>query len=158
FTAIKSPSSIPRSIMFAPSFHLKDRKDNGLENSDKPSEEGGTNEGIPKQETGSHASLGGYISKTAELLIATPVDLIFFLLPILPPASKHTPAQKLFQPLDDILDSHDRLSKHLRDILLHNLFRSTVERRMEAICDTVDSGETMFRLSDDKLVQELLSK
>ena len=29
---------------------------------------------------------------------------------------------------------------------------------MGAICDTVDAGETMFRLSDDKLVQELLSK
>jgi hypothetical protein len=158
FTVIKPPASIPRSILFATSSNPQDRKGNGPDSADVSNKDTNMDGDISKQETGSRTSHEGFISKTAELLVATPVDLIFFMLPILAPGPKHTPAQKLFRSLDDILDSHDGVSKNLRDLLLHVGFRPTVESRMVAICDTVDAGETMFRLSDDKLVQELLSK
>ena len=141
--------------MFAPTMG---RKDNCPDGADVSNEDDDVSGDTSDQRNRSRTSHEGYISKTAELLIATPVDLIFFMLPILAPASKHTMAQKLFQPLDDILDSHNGIPKHLRDILLHDRFRSMVEKRMGAICDTVHAGETMFRLSDDKLVLELLSK
>src|SRR5436190_16083073 len=116
FTVIKSPLSVPRSVLFAPTMG---RKDNCPDGADVSNEDDDVSGDTSDQRNRSRTSHEGYISKTAELLVATPVDLIFFMLPILAPASKHTMAQKLFQPTDDILDSHSGIPKHLRDILLH---------------------------------------
>lgn len=102
-----------------------------------------------------------FISKNSGLLVATPVDSIFFALPILAPptASKSNSNKNLFQALDDMLDAQDDLPKHLRYALLHEQFRPRFEKRMDAICDTVEaSGEKMFRLSEEKLLKELVRK
>ncbi|KAL1848204.1 hypothetical protein Plec18170_008114 [Paecilomyces lecythidis] len=137
FTVIASPPHIPRSILFT------QKKDDA---STKVNGEG-------KQPEGS-------LTKTAELFIATPIDSIFFILPILaPPASKTNSAKGLFQPLDDILDSQDELHEHLRYIFYNESFRGLLEKRMESICDTVEAGdEKMFRLSEEKLLKELITK
>lgn len=103
----------------------------------------------------------GYVSRDAQLHVVTPVDVMFLVLPVLAPAGKKG-EKKVFQPLDDILDDvldfEDALSRNLRDILLHPKFRATVERKMVAVCDMVEAGETMFRISEEKLVGELLAK
>jgi ribosomal protein L12E/L44/L45/RPP1/RPP2 len=82
---------------------------------------------------------------------------MFFILPILAP---NRPATKeLFRPLDDLLDTQDDMSPHLRFVLYHELLRPVLESRTEAICDVVEAGdEKLFRLSDAKLVGELLAK
>lgn len=104
----------------------------------------------------------GYIFKKTELLVATPVDLIFQLLTILAPAptsQRDEAPQRLFQPLDDLLDNRDDIPAHLRYILDHDTFKPEVEKRMTAICDTVDAGgESMFRLSEEKLLHEMIRK
>ncbi|KAL4754088.1 hypothetical protein BDW72DRAFT_214957 [Aspergillus terricola var. indicus] len=101
----------------------------------------------------------GSISKTAELLVATPVDILFFVIPLLCSAPSSNEGKRLFQPLDDIIDSHDDLPEHLRYILCNDSFRSTLLRRVEAVCDSVEAGdERMFRISEAKLLQELLAK
>ncbi|KAL1873684.1 hypothetical protein Plec18167_006201 [Paecilomyces lecythidis] len=137
FTVIASPPHIPRSILFTQKKDDASTKVNGEE----------------KQPEGS-------LTKTAELFIATPIDSIFFILPILaPPASKTNSAKGLFQPLDDILDSQDELHEHLRYIFYNESFRGLLEKRMESICDTVEAGdEKMFRLSEEKLLKELITK
>ena len=104
----------------------------------------------------------GYVTRDAQLHVVTPVDVMFLVLPVLAPVGKKG-EKKVFQPLDDILDDvlgdeADDLAGNLRDILLHPSFRGTVERRMMAVCDTVEAGETMFRISEEKLVTELLAK
>ena len=134
FTAITYPRSAPSSTLFAfPADNATD-KDEG---------------------EGSKSS----ISKDTGLLIATPVDAIFFVLPILSPSAKSNPNQKLFQALDDILDAQDDLPKHIRYALTHHSFRPQLEKRMDVVCDTVDaSGEKMFRLSEEKLLKELVRK
>ncbi|KAL2008057.1 hypothetical protein VTN00DRAFT_8039 [Thermoascus crustaceus] len=142
FTAVSSSPDFPRSILFAPKTN---DDDNATTEENKPS------------------STKGAITKKAELLIATPVDSIFFLIPILcssPSSSKvNSSAEKLFRPLDDIFDSQDELPKHLRYVLYHDSFRPVLESRMEAICDMVEAGdEKMFRLSKEKLIKELIAK
>ncbi|KAL1989402.1 hypothetical protein VTN96DRAFT_164 [Rasamsonia emersonii] len=136
FTAVAPAPHQPRSILFTP----------------KADEISVENEGQKQPSKGA-------ISKKAELLIATPIDIMFFMLPILAPAASNNSAKKLFQPLDDILDMQEGLSPHLRHVLYNESFRPTLERRMEAICDTVEAGdEKMYRFSEAKLVKELLAK
>lgn len=128
FTAVASTQFAPRSILFTP------------------------NNGDGAQET------KGYIAKKAELLIATPIDVLFFMLPIIAPADK-TSTSNMFQPLDDILDSQDELSAHLRYIVYNTSFRSTLERRMQSICDTMEAAdEKLYRFNETKLLRELIAK
>ncbi|KAE8150564.1 ribonuclease H2, subunit B [Aspergillus avenaceus] len=97
------------------------------------------------------------ITKNAQLLVATPIDSLFFLIPLLSPTS--SPSKGLFQPLDDIIDSQDDLPKHFRHILYDEAFRNTLQARAEAICDSVEAGdEKMFRFSEEKLLKELIAK
>lgn len=132
FTVVASPSHHPRSILFA---HKS---------------------GKPTDSEDGQAQTEGSICKAAELLIATPVDAMFFLIPLL---SSSTQAKGLFQPLDDIIDSQDELPKHLRYILYDDSFRGVLQARAEAICDSVEAGdEKMFRFSEPKLLKELLAK
>ena len=103
----------------------------------------------------------GYIIKTPELLIATPIDPLFLVLPALHvKASTKSPSSKgLFLSADDILETFEETSKHFRGVLGHDRIRHLVEDRMGAVCDTVDAGdETMFRLNMEKLLGELVLK
>ena len=101
---------------------------------------------------------GGSIAKAAELLVATPIDIVFFMIPLLSPSAS-TQAKKLFQPLDDIIDSQDELPKHFRHILYDDAFREVIQARVEAVCDTVEAGdEKMFRFSETKCLKELIAK
>ncbi|KAK2809627.1 hypothetical protein FQN50_003684 [Emmonsiellopsis sp. PD_5] len=154
FTAISPSASLPRSTLFTTSSTncQQDKNDDVQKTSDMDS----AKEEVIKQVVESRAPTKASISKTAQLLVATQIDILFFLLPILAPARSHS-AQKLFQPLDDMLDSQDTLSKSLKDILLGE-YKHQVEARLLAICDTIDAGETMYRLNEAKLLQELLSK
>lgn len=138
FTAVASTPQQPRSTLFTPKL-------------------GGTpenNEGSVSATTAGTAS----IAKAAEVLIATPIDIVFFMVPLLFPSTS-AQAKKLFQPLDDIIDSHDELPKHLRYVLYHESFRDTLQARVEAVCDTVEAGdEKMFRASETKFLKELIAK
>ncbi|KAL3710778.1 hypothetical protein TMatcc_004574 [Talaromyces marneffei ATCC 18224] len=117
FTAVASTQFAPRSILITPN-----NDNNGK---------------------AAAAAAKSYIAKKAELLIATPIDVLFFMLPIIAPADK-TSTSNMFQPLDDILDSQDELSAHLRYILYNTSFRPTLERRMQSICDTMEAGDRMI--------------
>lgn len=152
FTAITSPSS-QRSMLFVSSSHNSAEDSHNVESrvNGADSHEAGKNTDKPKQQN-------GLTSKVAQLLVATPIDMIFFLLPILDSSSTSKPARNLFQPLDDMIDERDDISPHLRRILLQPEFKSVVDKRMNAICDTVDAGETMYRFSEEKLVKELMRK
>ncbi|RAK76313.1 uncharacterized protein BO72DRAFT_449102 [Aspergillus fijiensis CBS 313.89] len=96
------------------------------------------------------------ISSTASIHLATPLDFIFFLIPLLTTAKA-----TLYQPLDDIIDSiQDELAPHLRHVLYNETFRATIHARAAAICDAVDAGgdEKLFRFSEKKLLMELMTK
>ena len=104
------------------------------------------------------AGTSGSIAKMAELLVATPIDIAFFMIPLLSPSAS-IQEKKLFQPLDDIIDSQDELPKHFRHVLYNDTFREVIQARVEAVCDTVEAGdEKMFRFSEAKCLKELIAK
>ncbi|CAG8882864.1 unnamed protein product [Penicillium egyptiacum] len=138
FTVVAPPSHMARSILFAP----------GTRKTPSPSEEG-------KKDP--EPSMQGSITKTAEFLVATPIDALFFIVPLLAPSAKS--GRSLFQPFDDIIDSQDDMPKHLRQVLYDEEFRGSLLARAEAICEVVEAGdEKMFRFNETKLFQELITK
>ncbi|WEW55075.1 hypothetical protein PRK78_000503 [Emydomyces testavorans] len=153
FTSIAPPTSTPKSILCV------EHAGNNTSSDSDSLETCKENQDRVEWSPGGHLiHKNGFTSKVAELLVATPIDVCFFLLPILAASLRSASSRRLFQPLDDILDAQEDGSKHLRNILLDQRFRPKVETRMTAICDTVEAGETMYRMSEEKLVKELLSK
>ncbi|ROW03498.1 hypothetical protein VSDG_01348 [Cytospora chrysosperma] len=140
FTRISAPKTTPRSWLIE-----KERK----EGSDAPGDDG--KEGIePAPET--------QVTKGADLYIATPIDPLFLALPALA-AQQPSSAKRMFLSSDDHLDSIAEGSPHLRETLRWPRWRSLLESRMGAACDTVEAGdETMFRLSEEKLLGQVLAK
>ncbi|KAF3491524.1 uncharacterized protein GIQ15_01041 [Arthroderma uncinatum] len=134
FTSISPPSSTSRSLLFV------------------SSTDGGDQERV--EEAGEQK---GFTSKTGQLHVATPIDIIFFILPIIVPSNRNS-GRALFQPLDDIIDANEDISPHLRKVLYTAEFRPIIERRMASVCETIDGDGTMFRYSESKLVGELFVK
>lgn len=135
FTVIATPSSSARSILFTPC----------------------SRQSTPASDDDKTPAAPYSIAKKADLLVATPIDPIFFLAALFSASSKS--GHSLFQPLDDIIDSNDDLPPHFRHVLYDETFRSTLLTRAEAICDTVEAGdEKMIRFSEAKLVKELFAK
>ena len=104
---------------------------------------------------------GGYISKNPDLYIATPIDELFIILPILAPEKVQLKEhqKKFFLTLDDHLDAAPGVSPYLSHVLRHPKARRRIELRMDCICDMVEAGEDrMYRLSTLKLADELRRK
>lgn len=100
----------------------------------------------------------GHTIKEPELLVATPIDPLFLMLPSLY-TQVNKSAKGLFLSLDDLLEAPSERSKHFRQIMESEPIQSTVEARMAAVCDTVEAGdEKMYRLNMDKLTAELMAK
>ena len=134
FTRVAAPPNEYRSMLIA----------------DQILEEGPSSVGHEAEES------SGYIKKDSEMLVATPFDTTFLLLPFLP-SSFRTSAKLLFQPLDDLLESTTSEDKHLSHILQHG--RQHIEQRLQSICDTIDAGdEKMFRVSEEKTVKSIVQK
>ncbi len=104
----------------------------------------------------------GYILKTPELFVATPIDPLFLILPaFLTQSSSTTSSQlkKLFLSVEDLLDGLRDESKHVDQVLVHDHIRHRMEVRMISVCDMVEAGdEKMYRLNLGKLLKELLVK
>jgi hypothetical protein len=109
--------------------------------------------------SGEGSIAGGYVSKSADLFVATPVDVLLLVLPALAPKSAKD-TQQHYLALDDYLDKLSASSSHWRALLSQNSsLKSMIEKRMRALCDTVDAGsESMYRLSHDKLLRLLLKR
>ncbi|KAF2133118.1 hypothetical protein P153DRAFT_363343 [Dothidotthia symphoricarpi CBS 119687] len=113
-----------------------------------------------KQEDGDGMRVGsGYITKDADLFIATPIDVLFLILPALAPQSAKDTKQ-LFLELDDYLDMLSSTSQHWKALLSQYLtLKGMMEKKVRLVCDTVDAGEqTMYRLSTPKLLDVLTAK
>lgn len=107
----------------------------------------------PQRSPGAVDVASGYVNEAAEVFVATPVDMVFILIPLLEPNAGKT----LFQPLDDLLDKFLEEDQHLRYILEGG--RHILENAAAKLCDIVEAGdEKMFRLNNDKLFKTILEK
>ncbi|KIV80432.1 hypothetical protein PV11_07930 [Exophiala sideris] len=138
FTKVSTTTTDPRSLFFDGSEDEKDITKSAV--AAGPSETFGP----------------GYISKSAEIFIATAFDVAFLLIPLVLPAKAQS-GKMLFQPLDDIFEQHVENDKHLRYILENG--RDMVEAAMSRFCDTMEAGdEQLYRPNEDKTLQLILQK
>lgn len=104
----------------------------------------------------------GYVLKTASLLVVTPMDPLFMVLSALAPlptTKSSEPTKKLFLSGYDYFEKMSKVSPHFTSFSRIESIRQLLESRMAAVCDTVEAGdETMYRLSEEKLLGELLKK
>lgn len=163
FTRIAAPKSARNSWLLGQQSGKVDRAVSEL----TPSEQ--TQDRIPQSPTASSNSENGpsrpvsqgYVIKNPELLVATPFDPLFLIIPALYAKSAlKVPSQKgLFLSVDDILELPEESSKHFKAISSHKRFRELIESRIRSVCDTVEAGdESMFRLSSEKLMAGLVAK
>jgi hypothetical protein len=133
FTKIAAPKQTPRSCLIAPDYS------------------------IAKTDEDTSILSTGYTVENADLYFATPVDPLFILLPaLIPAADSH---EQLFLTIDDHLDKLAEGAKHLTHLLRATKIQQSFEKRADAVCDNVDLGhEKMFRLSNEKLLAELVNK
>ncbi|KAK1989063.1 ribonuclease H2, subunit B [Colletotrichum cereale] len=138
FTKIAAPKTTPRSwLIETPAGNLKSP---------------GPKDGL---------QLEAHVTNGADLFVATPVDPLFLLVPGLfgPTNARTSDTKRLFLSSDDHFDALSTSSSHLSEALRCPKTRALLESRMESISDTVDAGEEkMYRLSEKKLVLEILTK
>lgn len=104
----------------------------------------------------------GYVVKSPELLVATPIDPLFLILPSFCgqfSSNKGSSIDSRFISSDDLIERLQVSSKHW-DLLSNNKpMRETLDVRITTICDTVEAGgETMYRINLDQLLTELIFK
>ncbi|KAL8661786.1 MAG: hypothetical protein Q9202_005283 [Teloschistes flavicans] len=103
------------------------------------------------------SSHDGHTIQAPEIMIATPIDLLFIILPALY-AQISNKSKGLFLSLDHLIDAACDTSRHLKSILDHTIVRHRIEQRIDTVCDNVEAGdEKMYRLNVDRLLLELLS-
>jgi hypothetical protein len=119
---------------------------------------------VAEGEDGTETIVGDFeahVTRDADIFVATPIDPLFLVLPALAATStKSETPKRMFLTSDDHFDSlAESGGSHLSQVLQLGKTRELLERRMAVICDTVEAGdETMFRLNEDKLMEELLAK
>jgi len=144
FTRISAPKSTPRSWL------IQTNGDDGESDKKDAAPE-------PAHED---TSFGTYVTNGAELFVATPLDPLFLILPtLIDPASKSE--KRRYISGDDHFDRIQDQSPHLWEILRwgEGRVRNLLEARLGAACDIAEAGdERMYRLNEDKLVAEIVSK
>ncbi|KAI9762145.1 MAG: hypothetical protein M4579_000625 [Chaenotheca gracillima] len=184
FTKVAAPKAAPRSWLLSRSVqsdaassktqstsgHLNtDNENKSLSESDGVASPLRRGEDTTSMETAEgNSSLdtsAGYMVENANLLIATPYDPLFLLLPVLRRSktgangAKKQPNTHLLHPASEYFDLLASESPHISFVLSHPATSSLFESRLACICESVDAGdEKMYRLSETKLLQELLRK
>ncbi|CAK3919937.1 ribonuclease subunit b [Lecanosticta acicola] len=147
FTKVAAPKSQQRSWLLAPD---GEQKPDASERQEKDECE---------DEKDSNADVG-YVLQAPDMLVATPVDPLFLLLPSLAGDGKSIGQEYLASSdyISSLMESSRQLSQVLQPRIEGHLGR-TVESRLDAVCDCMDMGEEkMYALSLPKLVKELVSK
>lgn len=157
FTRIAAPKISLRSWFLSPTQMLKIEDEQGqcaVKGEDTPAS---TN----IAQTSQGLKSNGYVVKTGELFAATPVDLLFLLLPVLwpKPTTKSDPPKTLFLSCEDLLEQLAGISKDFGAIADNVATRDCMQRRLEVTCDFVEvNDEKMYRLNQTKLLQEMCAK
>jgi hypothetical protein len=159
FKKVNTTPTDPRSILFGcPNGNPPTNTAEAQTPTDKP--EQGEADGRLHRPPSPVDVASGYVNEAAEVFVATPVDMVFILIPALMAeglSMKSNAGKALFQPLDELLDKFLEEDQHLRYILEEG--RSMLERAAAKLCDIVEAGdEKMFRLNDDKLFKTVLEK
>ncbi|KXT05559.1 hypothetical protein AC578_3744 [Pseudocercospora eumusae] len=135
FTKVSAPKKNPKSWLLAP---------------DRP-------EIVPNERANEISNDNGYVLQAPDMMVATPVDPLFLVLPALVGDSKNT-AQE-FLASTDFIATLTESAPHLAQVLDQSQLEGMFAGRIEAVSDCMDMGdEKMYALALPKLVKELVSK
>jgi hypothetical protein len=140
FTRISAPKRNPRSWLLAP-----DRR-------------------VALQDVSQGAADEGYVLQSPELMIATPIDPLFILLPALLQDVGEPGGMQMYLNVSDYIDKLSEQSPHLRQIMRDDQesggkLERTLDRRMCAVCDEMEAGEEkLYKLSHKTLAGVLVNK
>ncbi|KAJ4322834.1 hypothetical protein N0V94_002215 [Neodidymelliopsis sp. IMI 364377] len=144
FTRIAAPKKACRSWLIT-SKHVETTQDEKKSAETNPAN---------NQELGS-----GFVTNSPALFLATPIDLLFLILPALVPQSSKDTRQH-FLALDEYVDTLTASSRHWKSLFAqYPSLNGMLDKKMRLLCDMVDAGdETMFRISHDKLLAIMVKK
>ena len=160
FIKVAAPKSVCQSWLIGPRHRPSHNGDSAklvrpledLETTKEPS--------LPADSTGSVAE--GYVIKSPELFVATPIDPLFIVLPSFCgqfSSNKGSSIDSRFISTDDLIERLQVKSKHLDLLSSNKRVRDAFDVRIMAVSDTVVAGdEIMYRINLDKLLTELISK
>ncbi|EGP90514.1 uncharacterized protein MYCGRDRAFT_90773 [Zymoseptoria tritici IPO323] len=103
----------------------------------------------------------GYILSSPSLLLATPLDPLFLLLPQLTASSQSNPSAKEYLAPSDYISLLTTSSPHLTSLISASPHLTRIlEVRIEAVSDVMDmgDGDKMYAFSRDKLAGVLVEK
>lgn len=103
----------------------------------------------------------GYVMKSPELFVATPMDPLFIILPSFCrqlSSNKTLMIESRFISVDDLIERLQDTSKHLEFLYNNERLREIFSARFMAVCDSVVAHEIMYRINLDKLLSELILK
>jgi len=102
------------------------------------------------------------VASSSDMFVATAMDPLFLVIPALVGSTVGRAGEEqksLFLTSEDYFDKLPEEYSHLNEILRLEKPRSLLERRMSAVCDTVEAGdESMYRLNKTRLVSACLQK
>ena len=104
----------------------------------------------------------GYVLQSPDLMIATPIDPLFLILPTLIEDAEEGKGVQMYLSSSDYIARLEEDSEHFRH-MMQGPGRSNLERMFEqrllSICDSMRAGdETLYRLSRTKLWNVLMEK
>jgi hypothetical protein len=142
FTKIAAPSTTPRSWL--------------IESARGMVAKNGEEENTEDVLESTREEIETHITKDADIFVASPYDPLFLVLPAL---AADPGKKRMFLASDDHFDKLCERSPYLSQLLKQGRTRALLEARVAAVCDTVEAGdESMYRLNESKLLDELLSK
>ncbi|EME88808.1 uncharacterized protein MYCFIDRAFT_125478 [Pseudocercospora fijiensis CIRAD86] len=112
---------------------------------------------VPVKQADEASDDNGYVLQAPDMMLATPVDPLFLVLPALVGNGKNT-AQE-FLASTDFIAKLTESAPHLAQVLEAPQLESMFANRIAAVSDCIDMGdEKMYALALPKLVKELVSK
>lgn len=147
FTRVAAPKRACRSWLFAPK---------------QPHHDGDAT--TINSHLAANSARGGYILQSPEMMVATPIDPLFLVLPTLAEGEEEAGGMQIFLSLSDYVDKLETRAPHFKEVMRidrrqANRLDTILESRIAAVCDELETGdEKLYKLANQKLLDVLVNK
>ena len=153
FKQFGQPKSVPTSFLLA--------REDGTDASCTSGAQAGNTQNEESRDGDNEGSNKNYILDSSYILLATPIDPMFFLTPLITPGiiNNKTGRPHLARLAEDHLETLGHSSRHMAQLLKRRNVRVLLEKRMEEVSQMDDvGGETLYRFNALLLLDLLVEK
>lgn len=148
FTRIAAPKKACRSWLLAPN-HLSAQEGAVVATNGSAGEE---SEDVDQ----------GYVLQTPDMMIGTPIDPLFLILPALLQTDEETGGMQMHLSVSDYINRLEEKSEHFKEVMRCNgstKIEAMFEDRILAVSDFIEAGdETLYKMSNPRLLEVLAEK